>query len=337
MKKEADEDKTTTDAIHDDPTDHPIAHPIASASTPPLTSTNTPSGVLNDGAHTGTTPARPRPKRRAMPRDIHQLAQWLSDRDLAVLQSVSEHRFLTVGQVEALHFGDHTPTSGARIARRTMARLRDYRILGTLQRSIGGVRAGSSGLVHYIDSVGDQLLRSRSGRLARRRSVEPSSRFVDHCLAVADAHIALVEADRNQTLELVDCSVEPAAWRSYTGLGGARLRLKTDLYADTAVPPGDEFVHGWFVEVDLGHEGINTLLKKCRDYEAYRRSGIEQDRSGSFPVVFWSMTHTDAVKAERRRAALRDAIDGDRGLPPQLFRIIAPQQLIPAITTGGKL
>lgn len=314
---------------------HPADHPFAAASPSLLTSTNPPSGVLNDGAQRGTTPSRR--KRRLLPRDVTELASWLSERDMAVLQSVSEHQFLTVRQVEALHFGDHAPTSGARIARRTMARLRDYGALGTLERRIGGLRAGSAGLIHYLDGVGDQLLHGRSGRTARRRKVEPSSRFVAHRLAVADTHVALVRAQRQNIIEVIDCAVEPQAWRRYTGHSGARLILKADLSADTAVSPRSDLVHGWFIEVDLGHEGIQTLLKKCRDYEAYRRSGVEQERTGSFPVVVWSMTHADPDKAERRRTALRAAIDADRSLPSQLFRIVAPQQLIPLIVDGGQL
>ena len=94
-------------------------------------------------------------------------------------------------------------------------------------------------------------------------------------------------------------------------------------------------VHAWFVEVDLGNEGIQTLLKKCRDYEAYRRSGIEQADSGGFPFVVWSMTHLDPEKAERRRQALQDTIDSDRSLTSKLFRIIAPGQLVPLLTNGG--
>lgn len=315
---------------------HPADYPFAAASPSHLTSANPPSGVLNDGAQRGTTLPPPRRKRRLMPRDVPELASWLSERDMAVLQSVSDHQFLTVRQVEALHFGDHAPTSGARIARRTMARLREYHALGTLERRIGGLRAGSAGLIHYLDSVGDQLLHGRSGRAAHRRKVEPSSRFVAHRLAVADVHVALTQAERLGTFEVVACAVEPQAWRRYTGHSGARLILKADLSADTAVPPGGDLVHGWFVEVDLGHEGIQTLLKKCRDYEAYRRSGVEQDRTGGFPVVVWSMTHTDPDKAERRRTALRAAIDADNDLPSKLFRVVAPQQLIPLIAAGGQ-
>lgn len=317
------------------PPAHPIAHPIRLVSAPSVTSAYAAPGSPNDGAQTGTTPRRPKRKRRMQPRDIDQLRSWLSERDIAILQSISDHQFMGVAQVEVLHFAHHTPGSGSRIARRTLARLRDYRLLGTLQRRIGGVRAGSSGLIHYVDTVGDQLLRGRSGRLARRRSVEPSARFLAHRLAVADTHIALVLAHRQQQIELVTATVEPAAWRRYVGLGGARLILKSDLYAETGA--SDDLVNTWFIEVDLGTETIPTLLKKCREYDTYRRSGTEQKAGGGFPRVVWSVTHTDADKAERRRDALKAAIAADAALPPTLFRIIAPQQLIPFIAAGGQL
>lgn len=119
-----------------------------------------------------------------------------------------------------------------------------------------------------------------------------------------------------------------------SGASGARLTLKSDLYAETAAD--DDLVHAWFVEVDLGTESIPTLIKKCHDYEAYRRTGIEQEHSGAFPVVIWSVTHGNAEKAEARRDALKRAIAGDRTLPPPLFRIVAPQQLLPHIAPGGQ-
>lgn len=309
-------------------------HPFTSTTKPPSTSVNSEIGAPNDGAHTGTTPPTRRRKQRMQPRDVYELANWLSERDFAIMHSVDEHQFLTARQVEALHFADHRPASGSRIARRTLARLRDFRLLGTLKRRVGGVRAGSASLVHYVDVVGRQLLEGRRGRHLRGFR-EPSARFLSHRLAAADTHISLVQADREEVIELVECAVEPASWRSYTGLGGARLTVKADLYAETAPLRGSEFVDAWFIEVDLGTETIPTLLKKCREYEAYRRTGVEQERRGGFPVVIWTVTHPDKTKAEQRRSALRAAIDSDSSLPNELFRIVAPDQLVPLLRAGG--
>lgn len=203
-----------------------------------------------------------------------------------------------------------------------------------LQHTIGGVRAGSQGKVYGVDIVGDRLLRDLVRGGARVRGLqEPSLRFLNHRLAIADCHATLVAADRTRQIELTDSAVEPASWRTFTGTGGARLTLKPDLYVETAT--ADDLVHAWFLEIDLGTESIPTLLRKCRDYEAYRCSGIEQDRHGSFPLVIWSMTHQDPAKAQRRRQALTEAIAADRTLTNQLFQIIAPEQLLPLIQRGA--
>jgi hypothetical protein len=152
-------------------------------------------------------------------------------------------------------------------------------------------------------------------------------------LAIADTHIALIDADRNGDFELVEGAVEPAAWRTFTGIGAARRILKPDLYAETATD--DDLVHAWFIEVDLGTESIPTLLAKCREYEAYRQTGNEQDRHGAFPLVVWSIAHPDPATAERRRTALVNAIAIDRSLTIALFRIVAPEGVLPLIQNGG--
>jgi len=304
-----------------------------SAETPPLIDTKRqPTGSANSGAPGGTTtPAKNHASRRTYRSRIDVIANQLSDRDRAILRTVDQHGFLTVEQIRTLHFANLAPTSHRR-ATQVLARLRERRLLGALAQRVGGTHGGSHGLIHYVDVVGDRILHNRSGRGARRAS-EPSARFVGHRLAVADAHIALIAADRSGDLELVDSAVEPASWRTSTGVGGARLTLKPDLYAETAT--NDDFVHAWFIEIDLGTESIPTLLRKCRDYESYRQTGIEQDRHGSFPLVVWSITHRDPAKAEARRHALVHAIARDRKLPSALFRIVAPGQLLPVIRNGG--
>ncbi|MFI6169049.1 replication-relaxation family protein [Nocardia sp. NPDC051052] len=294
--------------------------------------------VTTDGAHAGTThpagPAQPISVRR----DIWGIGDSLGERDWAILRSVSEHRFLTVSQIHTLHFGELTPVSGLRIAQRVLVRLRNLRLLGTLERQVGGVRAGSSGLVHFLDANGERLLRAESGQRMRRHMTDPSETFLKHTLAVSSASVALVTAHRAGKLELLTSQVEPAAWRRYVGIGGARLTLKPDLYADTAESSNSDYLDSWFIEIDLGTESIPRLIKKCRDYEAYRRSGIEQDKNeGTFPRIVWSMTAKDPAKAERRRVALREAIDRDRNLPSELFFVITPDELIGLMQEAGNL
>ncbi|GFM17893.1 MULTISPECIES: replication-relaxation family protein [unclassified Mycobacterium] len=314
----------------------PIAGPLASnPPTPsPLAdrqSAGLPSG--NSGALQGTTArSRRTTDTRLSAAAVDAINQRLSDRDRNILRSVDDHQFLTVGHIESLHFGTIAPDARSRITRRVLARLRGMRVLDTLDRRIGGVRAGSQGLIYHVGVAGDRLIQRPVRRGARLR-YEPSARFLAHRLAVADTHVALITAHRNRLFELTDSAVEPATWRTYTGIGAARRTLKPDLFAETA--DASDLVRAWFVEIDLGTEHLPTLLTKCREYESYRQTGIEQDRHGAFPLVVWSMTHPDPATAERRRDALIEAIAKDRQLPSALFRVVTPEQLLPLIQRGG--
>lgn len=309
---------------------------VASSTKPASTWPNGSLREPNDGARSDTTPPARRGQQRL--RDIGALAEQLSDRDWSILRAVAEHRYLTVPQIRVLHFGDLPDASGLRTAQRVLARLRQDRILARLDQRVGGHQAGSKTTVHYVDEVGDRLLRQDEGRRTRRRFREPTQRFLDHQLGIADAHVTLVQAAQAGMLELLRCEIEPTSWRDYLSLAGGRLTLKPDLYAETASPPGSEYIDAAFIEIDMGTESIPTLIRKCREYEAYRRSGTEQERSdGAFPLVVWSMSAATEAKAKRRRIALRDAIEADRTLTPDVFRIIAPGQLVHTMQKGGDL
>lgn len=254
-------------------------------------------------------------------RGLAQLRERLSERDLSVIRSVADHRFLTTRQVEALHFANHaTELAGARVCRRVLARLTDERLLARLQRRVGGVRAGSASFVYTLGPVGGRLIDGQ-----RRRVGEPSTTFLTHTLAVAQIHVELVQAARKGRLELVNVDVEPSCWRRYIGSGGAREVLRPDLYVVTG---SGEFEDCWFFEIDLGTESPLALRRKCRAYEAYWRSGREQDAHGTFPLVVW------VAPGERRAQQLRQIINGTRGLKRDYFRVTTTPKLI-ALLTGG--
>lgn len=324
-----------------DPAGHggPIGGPAASnphAPSPPVDDQSPPIPSGNSGAPRGTTaPARRPTDQRISASAIDVINSRLSDRDRAILRSVDEHQFLTVHHIETLHFDTIAPDARSRITRRVLARLRSLRVLDALDRRISGVRSGSQGLIYHLGVAGDRLLERPVRRGARLR-YDPSARFLAHRLAVADAHFALIAADRDRTLELLDSAIEPATWRTFTGLGSARRTLKPDLFAETAARGDGGLVRAWFIEIDRGTEHVPTLLIKCREYEAYRQTGIEQERHGSFPLVVWSLSHPDPAKAARRRQALTGAIVADLRLPSALFRIVAPEQLLPVIQNGGQ-
>ncbi|WP_237077230.1 replication-relaxation family protein [Mycobacteroides abscessus] len=265
---------------------------------------------------------------------LHQLADHLGERDRLILEALAEHRFLTATQLADLLFADLSPISKQRIPQRVLARLRHTGLLDTLPRHIGGVSAGSQGLIHYLTEAGKRLLILGGMNLRGRSWHEPSARFAEHHLAVADVRIALELAHRAKTFELVRYQIEHDARRQYLGLGGARLALKPDLYVETATEPEATFVDAWFVEVDLGSESIPTLIGKCHDYEQYRRQGIEQQQGG-FPWVLWLLHGRNAERIQRRRTALAAALAADKTLPASLFQILTPDQLVPTMTKGA--
>lgn len=269
---------------------------------------------------------RGRPSARLHPRQLAQLRSLLAPRDLAVLQSVAAFHFLTSAQLHALHFVDHaSPSTAARVCRRTLLRLRDLRLLQPLDRRIGGLHAGSAGYVWQVGVAGDRLLRDGDDDSPRRRRKEPGLRSMDHCLAVADVHLALVTLARTGSLELLVTSPEPDCWRPYLGVGGTRQTLKPDLFAATAA--GD-YEDRWFFEVDRATESLPTLLRKCAEYERYRRTGVEQRDHGVFPLVVWVLP--DIARLDRLQAAIRQT----RGLDVRLFRLTTLAYL-PALTSGG--
>jgi hypothetical protein len=264
--------------------------------------------------------------RRAGRRQFRLIERELSDRDRAILASLDQHRFLTSRQLQALHFHDHaTPDAATRICLRVLARLLQLGVVEHLARRIGGVRAGSASYAWRIGPVGDRLLRQTRGEGVRARRKEPSARHLDHCLAIADCHLALLAAARAGHLELLRVATEPESWRAYLGASGVPELLKPDLYAVTAA---GEYEDHWFIELDRATESLPTLIRKCGQYERYRRTGREQAETGVFPLVVW------VVPDEERAAKLHTAIDAARGLDPALFRITTPGQFAELVCGG---
>jgi len=261
---------------------------------------------------------------RAGHRQVELVRASLSARDLAVLTSVSEHRFITTQQVEALHFAGHaSPLSGARTARRVLRRLNDMGVLAHLDRRVGGVRAGSSGFVWTVGPIGWRLQDDRGS--TRWRRYEPSVRLLAHYLAIAEVHVSLAESSRLGLLELLSLQLEPKSWRSFLGLAGDKRLLRPDLAVVTST---GEYEDHWFLEVDLGTEHPPTVIEKCRLYLDYADSGLEQRRSDVFPRVIW------IVDSQQRCEQLQEAISRAR-LDEHLFRVVLSNELLDVLHGGA--
>ncbi len=240
------------------------------------------------------------------------LAAKLSARDLAVLQQVSELRFVTGAQLARLCFADSTdPTANARAARRSLLRLVRLGVLARLPRPIGGVRAGSAGFVYYLGLGGQRLaeLRGWQPERPRRRSQVPGTMFVRHSLQVAELHARLIEADRSGRFELLELVAEPTSWRAFGGVGSQRDWLKPDSYVRLGLGAYED---SYFVEVDRGTEGSRALERQLDCYVRYWLLGQEQADRGVFPKVLWLSTTDERVQVIR--ACIGSLPEARRGL-----------------------
>ena len=258
------------------------------------------------------------------PEGLSILREQLSGNSFSIVRHVAQFRFMTGHQIEQLHFPPshhNNAASAARAARRTLALLVRERVLLRLQRRVGGARAGSGSFIYVLGPVGHRLL-ALDGPRPRYR--EPSTTFIDHTLGVAQLFVDLSLAERAGVFDVLDYQSEPDCWRRFSWLG-TPATLRPDLYVALGV---GEFEQRWFCEWDNGTEHLPAIVTKCRQYEAYYQSGKEQAAHGVFPRVCW------LVRDERRKRALRRAIDADDRLTPQLF-VVAQRSAAIDIVQGA--
>ncbi|MGH3630854.1 MAG: replication-relaxation family protein [Sciscionella sp.] len=261
------------------------------------------------------------------PPSVTGLLQRLSDRDLAILESLRAHRLLSTALIRRLHFahGHATLAAAAGATMRVLRRLETHNLVARLERRIGGVRAGSSGIVWQLAATGERLLRTMHGDLYRRRYQPPAPEFTAHTLATAELAVCLRELAVAGSIELVTLESEPTCWHSFVGPHGTTTWLKPDLAAVTA---SDEYEDHWFFETDLATEHPPVVVRKAKVYQRYAATGAYQTRHGLFPVVTW------IVPDSARQTAVQVALAADRAIQSGLFRVITTGQFGELVTGG---
>lgn len=260
------------------------------------------------------------------PAAVTSLLLRLSERDLAILESLRTYRLLSTALIRRLHFGRDHATLGAAsgATMRVLTRLEAQHLIVRLQRRIGGVRAGSVGITWQLGATGETLLRTMRGEKQRRRYQPPSLAFTAHTLAVATLAVQLHELDDDGVVELVGLDHEPNCWRSFVGPHGTRDWLKPDLLFVTA--SGDYEDH-WFIEADLATEHPPVVVRKAKVYQRYAATGAYQARHGLFPAVAWVVPDT------ARQMALRAALAADQAIQAGLFRVVIADQFADLVTS----
>ena len=266
--------------------------------------------------------------RRLSRQQLEEVSGKLTERDKQILTTIQRYRYLLTGQIQRLYFTDAaTPAAAHRATARSMKKLKELGLVEHLARRIGGVRAGSGGLVWHLTHAGERLLRlGEQPASPARRFFEPSPYFLAHSLAVADVAVQLTELCRGQRgTKLTALQPEPECWRSYSEYG-AILSLKPDLFAITA---SGQYEDRWFIEVDLDTESPGKIIDKCERYHKYYRTGLEQQKAEVFPLTVWIVPTVE--RKEKLIHAIREAFDKQ----PRLFAVITQDELAHLIRNGG--
>lgn len=260
---------------------------------------------------------------------IAELVQALTPRERAVVETLDGLRLASVKQLTRLHFTAESQQANARQARRALRRLSEWRVLVRLDRQVGGVRAGSRGLVYALDAAGQRLASAcgPAGGIRIRRPWTPGGSFIAHQLAVTELYVRLTEVARKGELEVLDFDAEPFSWRTFTGIGGARTVLKPDAFVRLGL---GEFEDAYFIEVDRATHSGPSVARKLTLYRRYWQTGREQNRwSGVFPKVLV------LVPSEARRAALVDVASAQPAESWPLFQVVRYDDAL-EVFTGGR-
>lgn len=258
--------------------------------------------------------------RRQSQASLERLLSHLSSRDRAILSDLDQVRVLTGAQLTRLHFSALSPSTRDRVRRRVLSRLTAWGLAVPLERRIGGVRAGSSGVVYALGTAGQRLLplldaESTSEPPKRaRRPWTPGALFLAHSLDVSELYVQLREHELAGRLTLQAFAAEPASWYP-TGFGG---HLKPDAFA---VVQGTRFDDSVWVEVDRATESLPTLRRKLLGYVDFALSG-QPGPDGVVPRVLVTVPH------ERRRTAVLDLIVD---LPEPAAQLIRTQLMSEAV------
>jgi hypothetical protein len=242
---------------------------------------------------------------------LEALDAKLSDRELAAISVLAEMRFLTTAQLERWVFDGATAPARARAARRSIAKLVELGIVRHLERRIGGVRAGSAGHVNVLSALGLRLAAVHGWITPEqaRRTREPGGQFVRHYLAVAEAHLRVIEARERGELAVLARQAEPAAWREFTGPRDIQAILKPDAFFSVSSEP---WTTHWFLEVDRATISGATLNRRLSTYIDFWHSDQATAPRGVSLKVLWLVP--DSRRLDQLQYAFRHVPAEARGL-----------------------
>lgn len=193
------------------------------------------------------------------------------DRDRQIVLSVDRFGQLAVAHISKLHFAD---LASSEPMYRALRRLVERKYLARIERRmVGGTGAGSGQYVYQLGSEGWKAV-GKPGKYWPFRMVNY------HTLAIADAHMELLELEREGRIEIVGFTTEPDTWLSIAGAD-----LRPDMFVEVRKSFEKRTMSLW-VETDMGTERQKAIKDKlARYWHAYENANAET--LPVFPLVLF--------------------------------------------------
>lgn len=232
-------------------------------------------------------------------------------------------RFATTTQLARLEHSRYgSSRSALRQTSRHLTALESNGLVLRLDRRVGGWPGGSGPAAWALTTSGYHHTTGTKGTRQRPRLL--STTFLEHLLAVAETRVVVAETVRSMNGAGVRVDHEPDCWRTYLGMLGQRLTLRPDLRLEVTTR---EFRDSYFLEIDRATENPARVVAKCRQYQQYRRTGLEQQAAGAFPAVLWIVPHTK--RQDQLAHHIREA-----QLTTGMFHVLTLSEL-PAVLRDG--
>ncbi len=202
----------------------------------------------------------------------------LTLRDVSVILSVYENRFMRRDQIQRLHF----PGSSVQATSARLKKLSDHKFLDKMQRPVIG---GASQAVYALNKRGADVVTmnldvSRQQVHWKRDNNRVEWLFMEHTLAVSEFKVCLDLALRGREAELYfhqrgDRSLirrvsDPSGKKKY-------LVVAPDAFFGVQTERGK---HIFFLEVDMGTETLKRIQEKVIAYKKYWKSGKYEKEYG---------------------------------------------------------
>ena len=234
----------------------------------------------------------------------HNATMNISPRDGRILRLVGRFGQATSKQISDVEFSTNKSTSPVGSV---LLRLTKTGLLKRLSpRTVGGWAGGSGQYVYQLGPKGWLYMR-REGKYTPYRSIDM------HRLAIVDAYVATVEAERAGAIRVNEVVSEPECHEQVAG-----VLLTPDLYINADVLSAGVRRRVW-VEVDMGTERRAKIIDKVTRYRHAYRAWTSERGEVPFPRIVFV-----AIDEERERE-LNALLDEMPESGRKLFGVCQPE------------